>query len=392
MRKRIQNTHGAARLYRSIRKAKVACDGGVALHRLPFTSRHADLLPEADRRCVENLAFDIYLFLPEGAGRLDRVLVVVNGLNDSSYRKFFPWGTALSAAGLATVLFPSAFLMNRRPRAWISPTATQAAFLARAGLASGTSTPINAVLSARLSESPRSLFYEARQTALDLQDVVAGLTSGNIVLSDGARPFEPGTRVDLLGYSLGGYTALGLLLSGGLPADTRVLSFCAGAGAIGPDGLRANPVSPYILDAEAAAIGVGELARLVTEGGALDPLSRTLVDLLAGGSETLHPRVAAAGARLRIFAAQGDRVVPVNGIRHNLGRVDRVFDTGVHEYPFNLGRLDDPAAARLVADAYHVAPAYLDVFDAFIDAVLAALEGPLQAPRRPSRVTCASHH
>src|SRR5687768_13511597 len=56
-----------------------------------YQSRHAHLLRADDRDEAENLAFALPLVLPRRPGPFDRVIIILHGLNESEYRKFFPW-------------------------------------------------------------------------------------------------------------------------------------------------------------------------------------------------------------------------------------------------------------------------------------------------------------
>ena len=356
-----------ANLYRAARQLTVAVQNGIELQRVEFVSRNAQRLLPCDRAWNENQRFGYFLFLPARL-RSDAVAVILNGLNDSSYRKFFPWAASLARAGLPALIFPTAMLMNRRPRAWITPAATARAFAARSARVPD-ATATNAVLSARVAEQPLSQLHDALQTADDVADLAGQLHGGDFALSDGSRPFPRGTRVHLLGYSLGGYVALALQVLARLPPDSRVVTFCSGAAVRGSDSSRASPVSPYILDSAAAALLLAELDGLHARLETLDPVGRVLVQLLTGSTPALREQLARLGQALTVYASRSDRVVPAEGIVANLGRVDAVFDTGCHEYPFNLSDLRDPNASRLIANSHRVGRNFETEFRLFVAAV-----------------------
>jgi hypothetical protein len=357
-------------LYQAIRRRSTSVRDGVALHRLRFTSKNLEHLALQDRGWEENRRFEYFMFLPEHGVAWDSVVIVLNGLNDSNYRKFFPWAASFARAGTPSIIFPTAFLMNRRPRAWVSPQATEAAFFARAAAAPDTATPTNAVLSHRIASDPRSLLCDALQTVADVSDLACAIRAGMLRLDSGAMPLVSGARPHLLGYSLGGYVALAAQLAGALPAESRVITFCAGASVNAPAGVRADPVSPYILDAAAANASIAGLASQSAEYAALDNAGKVLLELLCGASPELRARVAALGSSLTVCGSQDDRVVPADGIAENLGRLDRVFATGAHEYPFNLSRLDDPGASRLIAGSHSIDRKFAAVFEEFVRFVL----------------------
>src|SRR5262245_57076724 len=189
----------------------------------------------------ENERFVFPLFLPAG-GPFRDVVIILNGLNDSSYRKFFPWAASLAHAGVPAMIFPSAFLMNRRPREWISPSATERALQSRQRVAPDSASPINAVLSARVAEDPRTLLLDALRTAQDLRQLLAALQNGRL-RGDAAGLLQrlQGARIHILGYSLGGYLALALRLHDRAFDAAKVIALCAGAGT--QAGL--SPVSPF---------------------------------------------------------------------------------------------------------------------------------------------------
>src|SRR5688572_3387012 len=56
-----------------------------------FQSQHKYLLREGDQDEAENVAFALPLVLPTGPGPFSRAIIILHGLNESEYRKFFPW-------------------------------------------------------------------------------------------------------------------------------------------------------------------------------------------------------------------------------------------------------------------------------------------------------------
>src|SRR5919108_4231303 len=228
-----------------------------------FRSRHAQWLRPDDRDEAENLAFALPLVFPRRPGPFERAVIILHGLNESEYRKFFPWACTLASAGFPVALFPITFLVNRRPRHWMGNAETKRCLQERQAMPGNTvATRYNTILSERIDRHPERLFLGGRQSYFDLLDLVASLRHGMLAV-DGVdrvtgippRPFAEGARVDFLAYSIGGYLTLGLL-SGeeGHPdlADSRAVMFAAGAPFTHPDpALNANPLSPFILDGRA---------------------------------------------------------------------------------------------------------------------------------------------
>jgi pimeloyl-ACP methyl ester carboxylesterase len=216
------------------------------------------------------------------------------------------------------------------------------------------------------------LLRDLRQTAADVLDLRAELQAGTLQLADGRRPFSPGTQMHLVGYSLGGYLALTLRLLGLLSPDTRIVTFCAGARVDHGDA-RANPISPYILDTHAAGRLLDDLGALSANPEGLDAIQLTAVQLLCGATLEMRQRLS-ADTGLQLYASIDDRVVPAAGIAANLGRVDRLFDTGCHEYPFSFRDPFDRDAMRKIAKSYCVDPEFRSSFCEFIQAVLDVIQ------------------
>jgi pimeloyl-ACP methyl ester carboxylesterase len=318
---------------------------------------------------AENEQFEFPLFLPVHCREPHRDLVVIlNGLNDSSYRKFFPWAASLAKAGRPAAIFPSAYLMNRRPRDWIGPAASHAAWQRRLQLAPRSATLVNAVLSERIAADPQSLLRDQLQTAADLRLLAAHLGHD----AAGYRAFAPGATLHLLGYSLGGYLALALRLQDELFKHSRVVSLCAGAStqSHGREGL--SPTSHFILDDHATST----LLQAVRELGTTDidePVAKQLIELWTGTTERTRASMKTLAGQITIVSGAGDRVIPTNAIRQNLGRVDCELATGLHEYPFNLATLTGVDLIRVAATAHSIAAQYEHVFYEFVQTVLGAL-------------------
>jgi len=349
-----------------------------------FRSPHWRLLVPEDRGVMENRVFRYPLFLPaQESPPYGEAVVVLNGLNESDYRKFFPWAATLAASGHPVLVFPIAFLMNRRPRGWFAPSALEEVVRARRAVADNdVTTPYNAVLSRRLHAHPERLFLAGLETYRDLLDLVRSIRRGAYRLpslgGDG-RVFDEEAHIHFLGYSLGGYLSLILLL---LTRDTEEFSamtatmFCSGSPMVPADGAVAhatNPVSPLILDRASAA-----RLREFYAGGEPYPLkgtreARVFERVFVGADGTLGAEVKGLGRRVRVVAVADDRVIPCAGVEYHLGVVHRVIEAGAHEYPFTLSSVDEPSMERTIVRSYNVAPAYREPFKAFIEEVLEQL-------------------
>ena len=257
--------------------AVVALDSGLALHTFEFASRHGVLLPGAgayvcpehgiplaehdpvqagsdpgggaldvcDAKVRENEVFRYRVMLPAGTERARGAILMFHGLNEKDWAKYLPWAHVLaSGTGRAVVLFPTAFHMQRAPRAWSERHAMHRTAAARraAHPAIVAASLSNVAISTRLHARPQRFFWSGLQTYHDVARLVAGIRAGRHprVAAD--------AQLDLFGYSIGGLLAQILLMTdpGGMLPDARLCLFCAGAVFN-----RMSPVSRFILDSEA---------------------------------------------------------------------------------------------------------------------------------------------
>ena len=107
---------------------------GIGIYKVDFVSSNSGCLLPEDQKEIENIQFPYILFLPDGKRRFDEVLIILNGLNESEYRKFFPWAATFAMSGIPTIIFPISFLINRRPRRWFIPRDLERKVGSRKGL------------------------------------------------------------------------------------------------------------------------------------------------------------------------------------------------------------------------------------------------------------------
>jgi hypothetical protein len=345
-------------------------------------SRHAHVLLTVDQDATDNVAFALPVVLPRQPGPFRRVIVLVHGLNESEYRKYFPWACTLARMGFPVVLFPIAFLVNRRPRQWREDAEMQRRLRSRrAQSGNDVATRYNVILSDRLEDHPERLFLAGRQSYFDLLDLTASLHRGTFAIDRWGdaglmpqHPFADGTRVDFLGFSIGGYLTLGLFLGASehpTLADSRAVIFAAAAPFVHPDPtVVANPRSPFILDGRATD-------RLRTFYASPD--TETLLDndegvwcraIFLADQQRLNARLPHIRRRLLTIGNAVDTVVPVAGMEATLGRLDHIIELGAHEYPFSLADVWQAGVTRSVAKSYNVHPAYEAGFRQFMHAVV----------------------
>jgi hypothetical protein len=359
----------------------VAADQFVCI-KADYHSRHAELLRPDDQGEIENVAFALPLVLPRRSGPFNRAIIILHGLNESEYRKFFPWACTLASAGFPVVLFPMTFLVNRRPRRWMSNAETQRCLHARQAMPGNTvATRYNTILSARLHRHPERLFLGGRQSYGDLLALVASLRHGTFRLGEAEagrlvprRPFAEGTQVDFLGYSIGGYLTVGLLLEeGDRPdlAESRAVIFAAAAPfAHANPALNANTLSPFILDGLATQ-RVRQFYGSEAAAPLLDsPQGRWCRAMFRAEHNVLDPPLRRLRTRLLTIGNTADTVVPPDGMAETFGALDCLLSLGAHEYPFSLADVWQAGVTRSMVRSYNVHSNYEAGFQRFMEAII----------------------
>jgi hypothetical protein len=347
-----------------------------------YQSQHAHLLRANDQAEAENLAFALPLVLPRRRGPFDRVVIVLHGLNESEYRKFFPWACTLASFGWPVMLFPIAFLVNRRPRHWMNNAETQRCLQERQAIPGNTvASRYNTILSGRLEGHPERLFLAGRQSYFDLRDLVASLRHGGLTVTDAGsraavpeRPFAEETQVDFLAYSIGGYLTLGLLLAEGATPGllaSRAVIFAAAAPFTHPDpALNANPLSPFILDGKATDRVRQYYGSTEAEPFLDNPQGYWWRAMFRAEHDVLDPAIKPLRGRLFTVGNTADTVIPPDGMTETFGSLDCLLPMGAHEYPFSVADVWQAGVTRSIVRSYNVHPSYQAGFQRFMQAII----------------------
>jgi pimeloyl-ACP methyl ester carboxylesterase len=232
----------------------------------------------------------------------------------------------------------------------------------------------NCVVSDRLDAYPERFFWGGLQSYGDVLDLVREVRAGR-------HPHvHPEARVDLLGYSIGGYLALGLLLldEGGLFAGSRAVIFESGAA------LRATNMSSRFIIDHACEVSLMKLYVRFTGRLANDRLSHWLRHHELGrwfralcGDESERPRLEARlrelAPRLLAIANRNDAVIPapailntLQGLHRDTGVRVQELSLGVHEHPFLCP--DYAQRDRRFVTEFLDLPLYGDGFERFVEA------------------------
>jgi pimeloyl-ACP methyl ester carboxylesterase len=376
---------------------------GADLYNLTFTSENANhLLGLSHYRCEahgldfegepvdgemadglieENIRFRYPLVREVNSGqtpyRHKQVIILLHGLNERSFSKYLPWAYQLWAGTQVPVLlFPLTFHVNRVLPAW--GTIQREIYDRRTQLADNEGAHrFNAVISDRLAARPERFFWGGVQSYLDLVDLARTIRSGN-------HPhFEPDARIDLFGFSAGGYLSLMLMLEDpeALFSDSRGIVFASGV-----PSRDLNLLSPFILDLAAEVA----MMRLYVKN--VDSLSsarmrhwfeahgegqwiRSLSGLRTNRTR-LEGRLKQIGSRLLGIANVNDDVMPIGSMLNTLQGLNRdtsvevaEFEMGVHESPFVCHDHNQPA--RKFLTEFLDQKRYGQVFEKFMKRVVA---------------------
>lgn len=341
---------------------------GADVYRLAFRSQQArHLLGHASYRCEahasefpaepaddgvadfevrENLEFRYPLLrshrAPGAKQREHHVILLLHGLNERSYSKYVPWAYQLwKSTGAAVALFPLCFHVNRVHPNWareISRAQSRRDEVPR----NENVHAFNCVLSERLDARPERFFWGGLQSYFDVIDLARQIRA------DEHPHIAPDAKIDLLGYSAGGYLSLGLLLvdQDGLFSDSRCVVFESGAA------LKTTHLSSRLIMDLACEISLMKLYVRFTGRMASPRLQHWLFEHEEGrwfralfGEESERPaleqRLKAIAPRLLAICNTNDDVIPASAVLNTMQGLHRdtgvrveTLALGVHEHPF----------------------------------------------------------
>jgi len=313
-------------------------------HGLEFAGEPTDDAPP-DCDVPENVDFRYPLLRSPGADRARALVIVLHGLNERSFTKYVPWAYQLwRSTGAAVALYPLSFHINRVSPQWGREIERHLA-LRRAVPRNENVHGFNCVISERLDAYPERFFWGGLQSYGDVVDLVREVRAGH-------HPHvHPEARIDLVGYSIGGYLALGLMLldEGGLFRESRAVMFESGAA------LRATNMSSRFIIDHACEVSLMKLYVRFTGRLANTRLSHWLREHELGrcfralcGDESERPRLEARlrelAPRLLAVSNRNDEVIPAPAVLNTLRGLHR--DTGVRVHELSLGVHEHPFLCR----------------------------------------------
>ncbi len=330
-------------------------------HGIEFPAEPVQQAP-ADHLVDENIHFRYPLVREHGSGqprtRYDRAVLILHGLNERSFTKYIPWAYQLwEGLKVPVILFPLSFHITRVHPSWLHEQ--RGNYTQRSRIPGNNNLHrFNAVISDRLGSHPERLFWGAIQSYWDIVHLASEIRAGR-------HPhFTPGARIDVLGFSAGGFVALALLLENslGLFSQSRGVLFSTCAA------MRDISLSSYLIVDQAAENALMNLYVKSREKFANTRLMhwfdhhpegkwfRAFCGLMPERTR-LNARLTEIAPRVMGIVNTNDQIVPagaifntLQGIRRDTGVRVEELTLGIHESPFVSDRYD-PSDRCVVLDS-----------------------------------------
>lgn len=178
--------------------------------------------------------------------KCDKLIILIHGLNESSWDKYHTWAKRLiELTGQAVLMFPISYHINRRPLKWgESRTMNALAKERKTKFNSQEYSFVNAAISTRLQFNPELFFFSGLRTFYDVQKLITNIRNG------GFEEIDKECEISLFGYSIGAFLIEILIMArADLFADSRIVLFCGG-----PTMDLMHPASKYIYDSAAEKV------------------------------------------------------------------------------------------------------------------------------------------
>lgn len=296
--------NSATRCYPIREETLLAESDDIAFGRSHCTESAALFLRGHDAYIEENQQFRIHIFTPatrqktptngdpadggtvesnpaEGGpaeSNTAEAILLFHGFNEKSWQKYYPWAQALvNQTGMAVILFPMAFHMNRAPLAWSDRRLMFDESEKRVAQCPGiyASSFVNAAISIRLHTNPQRFLWSGLQSYHDVVQFIGNTRQGLYPM------LGTDTRFHLFAYSIGGLLAQTLLMTnpGGHFTTSKLCLFCSGAAFS-----RMTPINKAIMDSETEQALYRYILRYLEQHLAQDPWLRHFLQ-----EPELHP-------------------------------------------------------------------------------------------------------
>lgn len=334
------------------------------IHFQDFQSHPPEGLCSLDVDIRENRSFRYPVFVSDhGAqSRSSRAVILLHGLNERLWWKYFPWAASLCSHLCAPVyLIPAVYHMNRAPAEWGSRKFMMPLSNERKKNHQEESTTVsfvNAQLSQRLEAHPERFLTGGLHTIYDIEQLVRSIRTGDDSFA------LPEAEIDFYSYSIGCTLTEALLMADELREEferilkgSRALLFCGGSLLE-----YANPVSRSIVDGAAVRRLNGffddvasmsqireEFGRRVAGIRGMEQYVRIFSSLVRACCErplreNLFSRIA---EKISLISLESDRVFPLEGVKkswsESAAAVQGVSGAAesTHENPFPSGYSKD---------------------------------------------------
>jgi predicted esterase len=191
-----------------------------------------------------NLNFKFPIISP-ASGKEQGVIILLHGLNERNWNKYYPWAIALARkTNKHVILFPISYHMNRAPESWGDPRQMEPYVSARQKNIPWVKnlSVANIALSERLTVDPEQFFLSGYQSASEILQLLSEIKKGML------KSIGKHTKIDFFGYSIGAFLAEIVAIVNATEPTIRsdYFFFCGGCTFD-----KFNASSKYILDSEA---------------------------------------------------------------------------------------------------------------------------------------------
>jgi len=322
-----------------------------------------------DKEIQENRHFNIPV-MKANPGEAKGLILLLHGLNEKSWNKYWSWGRMLSEkTGNAIAFFPLSFHMDRVPATWSDRHAMSKLipFRNREGRENSSVSFANAAISERLENVPERFVLSGYQSIMDILGFIRGIRTGKY-------DFACDIPIHIFGYSIGAFLSQVIALAnpGGLFDETKFFLFCGGsvfsriqgASKYIIDRAAFNRLLEFYRDPRTMSLSRIDTFHEVMESPAIGNAFKTM---LCPGEleESRLARFEDLRDQLKVMALVNDKVFPYQDIIHsvsgdkgkgeNIDILDYSYDYR-HENPFpDKEMMNSTAAAACFEHVFSVA-------------------------------------
>lgn len=263
-------------------------------------------LETSDFNLFCNQNFNYHIIQDSAIEQAEGFIILFHGLNEKKWDKYLPWAYEIAKrTKKAVILFPIAFHMDRAPELWSQRNEMYEIAQKRkeSFVENSECSYVNAAISTRLESNPQRIFWSGLQTYSEITRLIHSIREGKVA------SVSKTATVDLLGYSIGSFLSMILMMANpdGVLAKSKLFCFCGGMTID-----RMYPISRYIMDSKAAISMQKSFAELLTTDFASD------VRLAHYQNREEHPNESWFKALLRYNHFQEERELRIKELQHRI--------------------------------------------------------------------------